>query len=438
MASATYLWSKIIAHIEQTHGLTYVTTLLDDLDVIELTNDTLVLFTPNQFRKQVLEQQCIPVIQNAMYQVAQQNVNILILDEAGLLKYRNREKSTTDLDAIKSDFTFENFVVGPSNRFAYSAARAVADFPASAYNPLLIYGESGLGKTHLLYAIANIIREQHPEYSIVYVKSEQFTNDLITALREGKNVEFRSKYRNADLFLMDDIQFIAGKEATQDEFFHTFNTLYEGKKQIVLTSDRPPETMSKLEDRLKTRLSCGLLADIQPPDYETRVAIIQNKASIMGLSLPEDVISYVAENITSNVRQLEGTVNKIMAYRDMTDFDINLTNVSRAIKDMFLSSKEKVLPTPTLIISEVASYYNITESMILSTARGKNIAEARQVSMYLIRKLTTLSLEDIGEVYGKDHTTVMYSINKIENSLAASPKLKTVIQEITVNINGKL
>jgi chromosomal replication initiator protein len=236
---------------------------------------------------------------------------------------------------------------------------------------------------------------------------------------------------------MDDIQFIAGKDSTQEEFFHTFNTLYEQKKQIVLTSDRPPEEMSRLEDRLKTRLQWGLLADIQPPDYETRVAIIQNKAKSMGLVMPDDVINYVAENVTSNVRQLEGTVNKIMAYRDMTGMSIDLTSVSRAIKDMF-KGKEKLLPTPQLIISEAAAYYNISESVIRGTARDKVTAEARQVSMYLIRKLTNLSLEETAAEFGKDHTTVMHSIQKIEKNLETSEQLKTVVKEVTANVNGKL
>ena len=237
---------------------------------------------------------------------------------------------------------------------------------------------------------------------------------------------------------MDDIQFIAGKDSTQEEFFHTFNTLYEQKKQIVLTSDRPPEEMSRLEDRLKTRLQWGLLADIQPPDYETRVAIIQNKASSMGLRLPDDVITYVAENITSNVRQLEGTVNKIMAYRDMTDFEINRTNVARAIRDMVKDTSNKVLPSPQLIISEVAAYYNINESVIRGSRRDKTTAEARQVSMYLIRKLTNLSLLDTAAEFGKDHTTVMHSVDKIEKELETSDHLGQVVKEITANVNGNL
>ena len=437
MASATYLWAKILSYIEQHHTEALVNTWFDDVDVVELRDDTLVLFTPNPFRKPILETQCIPHIKEAMLAVGQQQVSVEILNEDGLREYQKKSNKTEDLDAIKREFTFENFVVGSSNRFAHAAAKAVANMPAESYNPLLIYGESGLGKTHLLYAIANVIKDNNPDYHIVYVKGDQFTNELIAAIAEGKNVEFRSKYRTADLFLMDDIQFIAGKESTQEEFFHTFNTLYEQKKQIVLTSDRPPDVMSKLEDRLKTRFQWGLLADIQPPDYETRVAIIENKAATIGLQLPSDVVTYVAENITSNVRQLEGTVNKIKAYRDITGLEINLTNVSRAIKDMF-RGKDKVLPTPQLIISEISSYYNISESVIRGTARDKTTAEARQVSMYLIRKLTPLSLEDIAAEFGKDHTTVMHSVDKVETNLPGNTHLQTVVKEVTANVNGKL
>ena len=437
MASATYLWARVLSYLEQNHTEALVNTWFDDVDVVELKDNQLVLYTPNPFRKPILENQCIPYIKEAMLAVGQQQIEVVILDDDGLKAYHSQNEKTEDLDAIKREFTFENFVVGPSNRFAHAAAIAVANKPAEAYNPLLIYGESGLGKTHLLYAIANVIKRNNPNFHIVYVKGDQFTNELISAVREGRNVEFRNKYRTADLFLMDDIQFIAGKDSTQEEFFHTFNTLYEQKKQIVLTSDRPPDVMSKLEDRLKTRFQWGLLADIQPPDYETRVAIIENKAASMGLRLPADVVAYVAENITSNVRQLEGTVNKILAYRDMTDFEINLTNVSRAIKDMF-RGKDKVLPTPQLIIAEISSYYNISDSVIRGTARNKNTAEARQVSMYLIRTLTSLSLEDIAAEFGKDHTTVMHSVDKVEKNLATSDHLQTVVKEVTANINGKL
>ena len=437
MASVTYLWAKVLAHIEEKHSPALVSTWFDDVDVVELRDDTLVLYTPNPFRKPILENQCIPYITEAMLAVGQQRVKVEILDEEGLRAYKTRDRSNEELDAIQREFTFENFVVGSANRFAHAAAQAVADRPAEAYNPLLIYGESGLGKTHLLYAIAGRIRQNHPDFHIVYVKGDQFTNELIEAIREGKNTEFRSKYRTADLFLMDDIQFIAGRESTQEEFFHTFNTLFEAKKQIVLTSDRAPDVMSKLEDRLKTRFQWGLLADIQPPDYETRVAIVEKKAAATGLVLPPEVVSYVAENVTSNVRQLEGTVNKIKAYRDVDAMEINLTSVSRAIKDMF-RGKGKTLPTPPLIIAEVSAYYNISESAIRGTARAKNTLEARQVSMYIIRQLTNLSFEDIAAEFGKDHSTVIHSVDKIEGSIQSNPTLRTAVDEIISNVNGKL
>ena len=245
----------------------------------------------------------------------------------------------TEFIEFNPQFTFDNFVVGSSNRFAHAAAVSVANNPAETYNPLFIYGPSGLGKTHLLYAIASVVHKNHPSYNIVYIKGDQFTNELIAALQEGRNNEFRNKYRNADLFLVDDIQFIAGKESTQEEFFHTFNNLYENHHQIVLTADRPPNEMLRLEDRLKTRFEWGLIADIQPPDFETRMAIIKNKSVSLGFELPDDVCTFIAENVTSNVRLLEGTVKKIRAYHDLDNMELTVPNVSRAIKDMY--NKEK-------------------------------------------------------------------------------------------------
>lgn len=438
MNSISDVWQSVLSRLQEQLSETTIRTWFDEVDVVTMEDSAFVLHCSNSFKKSTIETRFMKHIKAALKDIFSSDLEVKILNDEQLAAYHgvapDQPGSLLDSDA----FTFETYVVGPQNKLAYAAARAVADKPAENFNPLFIYGDSGLGKTHLLYAIANHIIKDHPDFHIVYVKGDQFTNELIAAVKEGRNVEFRSKYRNADLFLMDDIQFIAGKDSTQEEFFHTFNTLYEQKKQIVLTSDRPPEEMSRLEDRLKTRLQWGLLADIQPPDYETRVAIIQNKASSMGLKLPDDVITYVAENITSNVRQLEGTVNKIMAYRDMTDFEINRTNVARAIRDMVKDTSNKVLPSPQLIISEVAAYYNISESVIRGSRRDKNTAEARQVSMYLIRKLTNLSLLDTAAEFGKDHTTVMHSVDKIEKELGTSDHLGQVVKEITANVNGKL
>jgi chromosomal replication initiator protein len=438
MYSASYVWAKVLAHLEQQLTAAVVSTWFDDAEVVELTDSKLVLFTPSPFRKDLIEQRA-DYVTGAMRELFGAEVELSVYgpEEMAAHKNKNKEKAA-DVIEFSSEFTFEKFVVGSSNRFAHGAAYAVANNPASAYNPLFIYGPSGLGKTHLLYAIANEIRRKHPDYKIVYIKGDQFTNELIAAVQEGKNVEFRTKYRGADLLLMDDIQFIAGRDATQEEFFHTFNTLYESKRQIVLTSDRPPNEMLRLEDRLKTRFEWGLLADIQPPDYETRMAIIKNKAKSLNLVLPDDVCSYIAENITTNVRQIEGTVKKILAYRDLNGLTLDVPSVSRAIKDMY-KGKANELPTPSLIISEVSRFYSIDESVLRGTLKNKNTATARQVAMYLIRSMTNLSLPDIGREFNRDHTTVLHSLRKVETQLQdPGNELHDILRDIQANINDKL
>ena len=352
-----------------------------------------------------------------------------------------KEKRPMDEASLPSgryDFTFENFIRGPSNQFAFAAAQAVAANPSGAYNPLFIYGPSGLGKTHLLNAIQIEIHKNHPDYNIVYVDCEKFTNEIITAVNMATTEQFRQKYREADVLLIDDIQFIIGKESTQEEFFHTFNKLYEEHKQIVMTSDRKPSDMLTLEDRLRTRFEWGLLADIQPPDYETRMAILKNKAKSLGLTLSDDVLNYIAVNVTNNVRQLEGTVKKILAYRDLNNMPLDLPNVSRAIDDMF-KSEGNALPTPSLIISQVCKFYSVDENVLRGTLKNKGVAEARQMAMYLIRKLTNLSLPDIGKEFAKDHSTVLYAIRKVEVALKNGDKtIQENIQTITANINACL
>ena len=353
-----------------------------------------------------------------------------------------KEKRPMDEASLPSgryDFTFENFIRGPSNQFAFAAAQAVAANPSGAYNPLFIYGPSGLGKTHLLNAIQIEIHKNHPDYNIVYVDCEKFTNEIITAVKMATTEQFRQKYREADVLLIDDIQFLAGKESTQEEFFHTFNTLHNAGKQIVLASDRPAKESKSLEERLRTRFEWGLTADIQPPDFETRMAIIKNKSVSLGFDLPNDVCTFIAENVTSNVRLLEGTVKKIRAYHDLDNMELTVPNVSRAIKDMYNKEKAENLPTPHLIIGEVSRFYNIEESVIRGTLKNKNPAEARQVAMYLVRKLTNLSLPDIGKEFGRDHSTVIHSLKKVEQQLAAGTgTLADNIRDITANINSKL
>ena len=335
-------------------------------------------------------------------------------------------------------FSFDSFIVGPSNRFAHGAAIAVTNHPGEVYNPLFLYGPAGVGKTHLLYAIANGIRKRKPDAKVVYIKGDEFTNELIAAIQSGKNIEFRSKYREADLFLIDDIQFIAGKESTQEEFFHTFNKLYEEHKQIVMTSDRKPSDMLTLEDRLKTRFEWGLLADIQPPDYETRMAILKNKAQNLGLDLSDDVCNYIAVNVTNNVRQIEGTVKKILAYRDLNDMPLDLPNVTRAIDDMF-KNEGNAVPTPSIIITQVCKFYSVEESTIRGTLKSKGVTEARQVACYLIRKMTNLSLPDIGKEFNRDHTTILYAIRKVEMALKkGDSNIQNNLRDITANINSSL
>lgn len=342
-----------------------------------------------------------------------------------------------DLPSGRYEFTFENFIKGPSNQFAFAAAQAVAANPSGAYNPLFIYGPSGLGKTHLLNAIKIEIQKNHPDFNIVYVDCEKFTNETITAIKTATMEQFRQRYRKADVLLIDDIQFLAGKESTQEEFFHTFNTLYESGKQIVLTSDRPPREMTQLEDRLRTRFEWGLMVDVAPPDFETRLAIIQNKAAALGVKLPAEVSDYIAENVTSNVRQLEGTLNKILAYRDLLGDQVDEEAVGRAVRDMLLKSNEYV-PSPKIIISYVAKYYHLDEDTIRGQSRGRDVVTARQVAIYLIRRMNGLPMNDIGKEFSnRDHTTILHSLQKVEQQMQSDPVFAERVKEITTNINNK-
>ncbi len=436
MNSAEEIWKKALRLMEADLTATTLSTWFDDARAVALEGDCLVIHTPSNFKKDIISSRYVSAIQKALRELFSTDFDVVVLGEGELDGY---ESNRGDFLPGTEEYTFDTFVVGSSNKFAWSAAKAVADAPGKpkGYNPLFLYGESGLGKTHLLYAIAHAIHAKHPDYRIVYIKGDAFTNELIAAIQGGKNQEFREKYRAADVFLMDDVQFIAGRQASQEEMFHTFNTLYEQGKQIVFTADRPPKEMLRLDDRLKTRFEWGLPVDIQPPDYETRVAIIKNKAISRGMNLPEPVLSFIAENITANVRQIEGTVNKILAFQELLGQQVDVDTVTRAVRDMF-KDKQDFMPSPDTIIEEVGKFYNIDPLDIKGQARTKDTVMARQVAMYEIRRMTNLSLKEIGRVFnGRDHTTAMHSIERVEKLIKDSPEQAEAIKDINANINAR-
>lgn len=334
------------------------------------------------------------------------------------------------------EYTFDNFIVGNSNRFAHAACTAVAANPAMNYNPLFIYGPSGLGKTHLLYAITNEIQKKKKDANIIYINSEDFTNQFINALSMNKTMEFRDKYRSCDMLLIDDIQFIAGKISTQEEFFHTFNALYEDHKQIILTSDRPPIEMKTLEERLRTRFEWGLVADIQPPDLELRIAIIKKKAEQVNVVLSDEVLTYIAENLRSNIRQIEGAVKKLAAVYFLSGTEIDINTAKRELMNFF----QTIVPvdeTIDKIFAATYKKYNIKKEDLISPKRSRDIADARHVTIYLIRKITDISLPSIGKIFNRDHTTALSSIEKIERKLVNDPAFRIEIEEMIKDINGK-
>ena len=429
------VWKKILSLMEREMTSTTINTWFDDARAVALEGDRFVLYTPTAFKRDIITARYVPAVQGALKELFSSDFQVTVLTEGELESYQG-EAAASDFLPGTEEYTFERFVVGSSNKFAHAAAEAVANNPGKSYNPLYIHGESGLGKTHLLYAIAHRIHQRHPEYRIIYIKGDAFTNELIQAIREGKNQQFREKYRSADVFLMDDVQFVAGRASTQEEMFHTFNTLYEARHQIVFTSDRPPKEMLRLDDRLKTRFEWGLLADIQPPDYETRVAIIKNKAIRMGMELPDAVLQFVAENITSNVRQIEGTVTKILAFQDLLGDSVDVKTVTRAVQDMF-KDKSDILPTPALIIQEVCKFYDIPEDVLRGQGRTKDTSLARQIAIYLIRRMTTLSLKEIGrEFENRDHSTILSSLSRIEKLVKNDPDTAEVVKDITANVNA--
>ena len=432
MSSAKNVWSMAMPILAERLTPVTITAWFDDLAPISFKDDTLILSTPNVLKKEVLESRFLITIKEAFFDLFSSNIEVLIVtgETEEVLSEESQSIGTGD------EYTFEQFIVGSSNKFAHAAAISVANNPAHKFNPLFIYGQSGLGKTHLLNAIATVIKKNNKMARIIYIKGEDFTNELVSAIQGGDVQNFRNKYRMADLLLVDDIQFVAGKERTQEEFFHTFNALYESKKQIVLTSDRPPKEINTLEDRLKTRFEWGLLADIQPPDYETRLAIIGAKSSNLDFFIPTEICDYIARTIVSNVRQLEGTVKKMLALHELMGKPVSFELAEDAIKDVFRENPG-LKPTPDLILKEVGKYYSITTDKLSSSNRSKEMVQPRQVAMYLVRHLTNYSLPEIGKVFSRDHTTVLHSIHKIEEYLKTTDDMKNIIDDLIKNIRNQ-
>lgn len=434
MNSLNDIWDKIIEILSNQLTPTAINTWFADCTPVDIEDCRLVLHTTNDFKRNVILSRFSENIKAALYDLFSCDFDLLVLAGEEINDFAIERKADNSLPEMEG-YTFDRFIVGSSNKFAHAAAIAVAENPGKTYNPLFIYGNSGLGKTHLLLAIGQQIHENSPEKSIAYIKGDEFTNQLVKSIREGTAEEFRQKYRNVDLFLVDDIQFIAGKQQTQNEFFHTFNNIYEAGHQIVITSDRPPLEMALLDDRLRTRFEGGLMADIQPPDLETRMAITRNKAGQLGLLLSDDAVEYIATNITANIRQLEGVIKRLTAYKEILDDVITIDSVKRAIRDVIRIGT--YIPTPESIIRETARYYSLKEEDLRGQSRSKNTAMARQVSMYLMRSLTNLSLKDIGAEYeDRNHATVLSSIRKVEDLLKTDPNMAGTVRDITSNINS--
>jgi len=435
MESYFEVWSLVKDYCKGKVTETIYSLWLEPLTMVSFEDNKIVLLT-SEFKANIVKSKFMDLLNEAFEATMGFPVEIEIVTETVQRKEERMDRAQELQDALNShELTFDNFIVGGSNKFAYAAAQAVASTPGQAYNPLFIYGNSGLGKTHLLNAICTEVRKNNPKSKIIYIRCEDFTNELIQSIERKTTTQFHDKYRTADILLIDDIQFLAGKTQTQEEFFHTFNNLYEENKQIVLTSDRPPKEIALLEDRIKNRFEWGLLADIQPPDIETRMAIIKRKASDLNLSLPDEVVQYIAEKIKNNVRQLEGAVKKLNALCTISGHEPSVILAQKAIKDI-LSDNQPLPVTIDKILNEVARTYGTSVDNILSEKRNANISKARQAAMYIVREITSLTMEKIGEEFGgKHHSTVLYNIRECEKEMEENSSTKSTIQGIINNIN---
>jgi chromosomal replication initiator protein len=439
----TSIWPRTLELLKNELTEISFNTWIKTINPVNINSDTIELGVPTDFNRGILESRYSFLIKNALKQVTakEYKLNIIVPSEEAV-KAQKKVSSASDENVFYSSllnpkYTFDTFVIGNSNRLAHAAAVAVSEAPAKAYNPLFLYGGVGLGKTHLMHAIGHYILQQNPSTKVLYVTSEKFTNELINAIKDDKNEEFRAKYRNIDVLLIDDIQFIAGKERTQEEFFHTFNALYEADKQIIISSDRSPKEINTLEERLRSRFEWGLAADIQSPDFETRIAILRKKANLENVFIPDEVFDFIADKVVSNIRELEGALNRVIAYSSLTDTDITIDLCQEALKEIIIASSARTI-NAALIIDTVARYFDLRSDEFKSKKRNREVAFPRQIAMYLCRQFTELSLPKIGDEFGgRDHTTVMHAIDKISSEIQSNSEVRRTIDELRRTISGK-
>lgn len=431
------LWGKTLKLIQTEVTDVSYSTWFEPLTPLRIDNNQLKLGTNNDFAKKILEDRYRHLIENAFNKIADQSCEVIISLSTGddtTDEQSPQEEKLISNNTLNPKYTFDKFVIGNSNRFAHAASLAVAEAPAQAYNPLFIYGGVGLGKTHLMHAIGHFILKQNPSMTVYYVSSEEFTNELINAIQHDKNEEFRNKYRNVDVLLVDDVQFIAGKERTQEEFFHTFNALHHADKQIILSSDRPPKEIPKLEERIRSRFEWGLIADIQAPDLETRIAILRKRAEQDKLKVDPSVLNFIANHVHSNIRELEGALTRVVAYSSLTNREMTAELAEEALRDMISKKAAKKIDTNE-IKSVVSSYYHMRMEDFNSKKRSRAIAFPRQIAMYLVRDLTDLSLPKIGEEFGgRDHTTVIHACDKIAQLIKDDQSFRAEIETLTEKI----
>jgi chromosomal replication initiator protein len=455
---ADEVWYKVIAALNARLTQVSLNSWLKNVKPIGIYEHTLVLAVSNKFLKTIVESRYSNYIYDALKDIAPEitDVEIMVAVDDDIEEYKaqmtpndntpadNKQDTPKDEalsvisqnDTLNPKYTFDTFVIGNSNRFAHAASLAVAEAPGKAYNPLFIYGGVGLGKTHLMHAIGHRILESNPGIRLMYVTSEKFTNELINSIKDDRNEVFRNKYRNIDVLLIDDIQFIANKERTQEEFFHTFNTLYETNHQIIISSDRPPKDIPTLEDRLRSRFEWGLLADIQPPDLETRIAILRKKADMENIKVADDILLFIAQQIQSNIRELEGALVKIMAYASLNERNIDIDVAGDVLKDIIKDDQPQKI-TVDRIQKIVSSYFNMKPDDFKAKKRSRAISYPRQIAMYLCREMTDLSLPKIGEEFGgRDHTTVIHACEKIMGDMEKEPEIKLTINELKKRIQN--